>query len=231
MKKNIIRHESALEEYPDILVPAKTKIPDWYKKIISFSNDKIINSKDNSPNVTIKKCMPFLESLSIGYMITLPFDLYVKNDNGIPNFIFRDKKFAIKTRDDVADKSLVPTGFHPLECLWDTNVSFSVPKGYSILMTHPINRNDLPFHTISGIIDGPFVNTPHGNFPFYIKTGFEGIIPQGTPIMQIIPFRQESWKAKKTKSLINEGELNGKKTKLVFVNWYKKNYWIKKQYE
>jgi hypothetical protein len=32
MKKNIIKHESSLEEYPDILVPAKTKIPDWYKK-------------------------------------------------------------------------------------------------------------------------------------------------------------------------------------------------------
>jgi hypothetical protein len=231
MKKNIIKHESALEEYPDILVPAKTKVPEWYKKIMSFSGDKIINLKDNSINETIKKCIPFLESLSVGYMITLPFDLYVKDNNGTPNIIVKNKDHNIRTRGAVADKNLVPTGFYPLEYTWDTNISFSVPKKYSILITHPLNRNDLPFHTLSGIIDGPYINTPHGNFPFYIKNGFEGIISQGTPIMQLIPFQQESWKAKKTKGLTYEGELNGKRSKLLLANWYKKNYWIKKEYE
>jgi hypothetical protein len=231
MKKNIIKHESSLEEYPDILVPAKTKIPDWYKKILPYTNNEMINLNDNSINATVKTCMPFLESLSIGYMITLPFDIYVKNNNGIPNIIFVNKDHVMRTREQVADKNLVPTGFYPLEYTWDPNVSFSVPKGYSILITHPLNRNDLPFYTLSGIIDGPFINAPHGNFPFYIKTGFEGMILQGTPIMQLIPFQQESYKLKKTKGLTYKGKLNNKKSNLVFFNWYKKEYWIKKQYE
>ena len=31
--------------------------------------------------------------------------------------------------------------------------------------------------------------------PQQIEEGFEGIIEEGTPILQIIPFKRESWKA------------------------------------
>ena len=32
-----------------------------------------------------------------------------------------------------------------------------------------------------------------GNVPFFIKSGFEGVIPAGTPIAQLIPIKREKW--------------------------------------
>ena len=33
------------------------------------------------------------------------------------------------------------------------------------------------------------------HFPFLLKKNFEGLIKQGTPIIQVIPFKRESWKS------------------------------------
>jgi hypothetical protein len=69
-----------------------------------------------------------------------------------------------------------------------------------------------------------------GAIPFYIRKGFEGLIPQGTPIIQLIPFLQESWKSKKTDGLIEEGANNNKASLLVFSGWYKNKFWNRKDY-
>lgn len=224
-KKPILQYESALEEYPNSIVTSKTKIPDWYKDATpNFNNDFAIEH-------SLKRCMPFIDSLTTGYMVTLPFDLYVKYNSGMPMVRAKEEKYSPKIRPNVGNPSLVPTGFAPYEFIWNMHVSFEVPKGYSMLLTHPLNRNDLPFLTVSGIIDGGFTVYHDGNFPFYVKQGFEGLIPQGTPIAQIIPFRQESWISKKIKGMHQKGTIEGKKSSLVFFGWYKKNFWTKKQYD
>jgi hypothetical protein len=99
------------------------------------------------------------------------------------------------------------------------------------LATHPLNRHDLPFITLTGIIDGGVVMQSRGNFPFYIKEGFEGIIPKGTPIIQLIPFRQENWKSKKRVGLIEEGKKHNFLASSVISDWYKKTFWIRKKYD
>jgi hypothetical protein len=228
-KKPIIKFESVMEEYPDILVPSKNVIPEWYKKIPKWRNGQVVDSQNNI-NVTLKQCVPFLNVISSGYMLLLPYDLHVRNDNGSPYIVWSDISNPPKFRNNVADPSLVPTGCYPLEYIWNTNISFEVPKGYSVLLTHPLNRNDLPFVTLSGIIDGGYITNPHGAYPFYIKSGFEGIIEQGTPIAQLIPFKQDSWVSKKSTGLSKIGILNSKKSNLVFSGWYKKNHWTRKDY-
>jgi len=228
-KKPTIKYESALEEYPNTLVPSKNVIPNWYKKIPKWKNEEIIDSKNNI-NLTVKQCVPFLNGLSSGYMLLLPYDIYVKNNNGAPYVVWGTTSNPPGSRNEVSDSSLVPTGCYPVEYTWNTNVAFQVPKGYSILLTHPLNRHDLPFVTLSGIIDGGYVTNPHGSYPFYIKSGFEGVIEQGTPVAQLIPFKQDSWISKESKGLLKMGILNGKKSSSVFSGWYKKNHWVRKDY-
>lgn len=229
-KKPILKYESSLEEYPKSIVPAKSKVPDWYKAIDRWMDDKVVNEQNVIGN-SVKQCMPFLDSLTSGYMITLPYDIYVKNHEGMPYLIWKDSnENHPKWRPTVAHPNLIPTGFAPMEYTWDLCVSFQVPFGYSMLVTHPLNRYDLPFLTLSGIIDGGYSVNPHGNFPFYMKQGFEGMIEQGTPVAQIIPFRQESWTANEIKGLNDKGKLAAKKSDLVFSGWYKKTFWTKKYY-
>ena len=232
-KKLVLQYESAVEVYPNIITPAKNHVPEWYKKIPKFKDNTIFEI-DRGFAPTIKLCAPFLDSLTSGYVISLPYDLYVKNNNGAPYLTWPEAvtdKIAPKWRKQTSHEKIVPSGCYSFEYTWNPCVAFVFPKGYSFLITHPLNRHDLPFITLSGIIDGGFAVNAHGNFPFYIKENFEGIINKGTPIMQIIPFRQEKWKSKKIKGLVELSILNQKKSTSVIYGWYKKMFWIKKEYD
>jgi hypothetical protein len=231
-KKNpILKYESSMKEYEDSIIPSKNVIPDWYKKIPRWKNNTFFDMKSGI-NQTVKQCIPFLDSLTVGYVITLPYDVFIKNDNGQPILACTSAVENRPTiRKNIADINLVPAGHHPIEFVWDYNVAYSLPKGYSAIFTHPLNRNDLPFTTVSAIIDGGLVMSPHGNAPFYIKKGFEGIIPQGTPIIQLIPYRQENWTSINTKGLLKESDEHNKKSSSLIYGWYKKTFWTRKKYD
>ena len=67
-----------------------------------------------------------------------------------------------------------------------------VPAGYSVLLTQPFNRPDLPFTCFSGFVDcDRFATTI--NMPF-LWTGPVGqhVLPAGTPIAQIVPIRRDA---------------------------------------
>jgi hypothetical protein len=233
-QKAILTYESVIAGCPNIIVSAKTVIPDWYKKIPLFYDNKKFDN-DFRYNKTLKTCVPFLESLSIGYVITLPFDLYVeKNNDGNQVIIWPD---AVKDdqapdiRQKSATEKLVPIGHSSTEFVWRPNVSYTVPKGYSVLFTHPLNRHDLPFTTLTAVIDGGLVLSHKGNLPFYLKKDFIGIIEKGTPIAQLIPFRQEKWKSENKIGLVKIGQMHNDLALSVFKGWYKKTFWVKKDYD
>ena len=81
-KKPVLQYESAVEVYPNIITQAKNHVPEWYKKIPKWKNNKMFEVGKGF-NITVKHCMPFLDSLTTGYMIVLSNDLYVKQDNVI----------------------------------------------------------------------------------------------------------------------------------------------------
>jgi hypothetical protein len=88
--------------------------------------------------------------------------------------------------------------------------------------------------TVSGIIDNDKVNLP-GSFPFFIKQGWTGILPAGTPYAQLLPFLREDWKS--TISIPNISEMtnnnmeNSKKYRIPNGGVYKKEVWTRRLYE
>jgi hypothetical protein len=229
-KKPILKYEPQIPEYPDSIKPSRLLIPEWYKKIPKWKDNEVW-TKEKGIGSTVKHCMPFMEALSVGYMITLPYDIYVKKTNDAPNLVWRDQvEYPPGFRDEPASQYLVPAGHLPIEFTWTSCVAFSFPVGYSALFTHPLNRHDLPFTTLSGVIDGGFVSHGQGNIPFFLKQNFEGFIEQGTPIIQIIPFKQDSWKSQKIDGLTKTGKSQGLSSNLKFSGWYKRNFWVRKDY-
>ena len=229
-KKPVLQYESAVDVYPNIITPAKNHVPEWYKKIPKWKNNEMFEVGKGF-NITVKHCMPFLDSLTAGYMIVLSHDVYVKNNDGIPYLTWKRTKFPPSWRSDVADSTIVPFNHYPLEYLWHSGVASTIPLGYSMLFTHPLNRHDLPFTTLSGIIDGGLALQPTGNIPFYIKKDFEGLIPQGTPIVQIIPFLQQDWTSKKVNKLLKKSQQHDDESFSVIFGWYKKTFWTRKKYD
>lgn len=217
MKITFVPGTKKIEEFVMSPQPAKKIIPDWYKNI---------KSAKDFPNV--KKCIPFLDSMSSGYIQTTWCDINITEEDGIK--VVFDSEVPIvgsrKTSDMPVDKS-----FHETEFVWQRPWSTILPDGYSALITHPLNRVDLPFITISGIIDfDKSIHAPIGNIPFFIKKGFTGTIPAGTPMFQLIPFKREDWKSEDQaySDIFWQKKINERKG---IPDIYKKRVWQRKSYE
>jgi len=108
------------------------------------------------------------------------------------------------------------------------------PPGYSCLFLPPLNNTDDRFSIIPGIVDTD--QFPREvNFPIIIngdkyKT-LKTIIEKGTPYVQVIPFRRESWKMKIIGH--NTDKFNRKKIfyGLKVLHNYKKRFWSKKTWK
>jgi hypothetical protein len=125
---------------------------------------------------------------------------------------------------------MVPHGYDPQPFKFRNDWAIETPKGYSALFVHPLNRGDLPFYTLSGVVDTDDYNVPV-NFPFLIRADFEGIIPAGTPIAQVIPIKRESWGHEIGKFDPEYSTKKSAKFNSTIYRAYKNLFWKRKEYK
>lgn len=227
-------------------LPASKFIPKWYRAGEMYVNKDTGLKEENDGDLSspgMKTCMPFFDAIVSGYMLTTWTDVEItKNINGEIEFNYIEKNdndewvtnsttpemIGIR-KGDIGKTIPRPTGFSEAHLVWQGKWGFELPRGWSMLVTHPMNQYDLPFFTLSGIIDSD-IFSPSGNVPFFIQDGWTGIIKSGTPIAQLIPIKRSSWVAnikefgKKEGFLANlvRSEKNGV---------YKKRMWNPKKYK
>jgi hypothetical protein len=88
------------------------------------------------------------------------------------------------------------------------------------------------FTILDGIVDTDTYKSSV-NFPFVLNdTKWEGIIPAGTPMAQVIPFKRESWEHKigSNEERIEQDRID-RKLKTLFFNSYKRQFWSRKEYK
>ena len=167
---------------------ASEVIPQWFRDIDVRSDDVTL---------TAKRCTPLLDAFTAGYVMVNTKDIHI--NRGL------DGTISI-TVDDLPENTYL--GSHPLSQIgtmafgneyvqkiykWANFWVIKTPPNISCLFMQPVNRPDLPFHILSGIVDtDKFFNQV--SFPFLLKNNFYGTVPAGTPIVQIIPFRREGWR-------------------------------------
>jgi hypothetical protein len=226
--------------------PAYQFVPKWFKDMPRFmhGDDKI---HIRPSNLTAKHCVPLLDGFTGGYMLVTPFELDVHDaEKVMPSEMMRDPNITISTPAPLISHSYpgvpcinqrelelasgmpTPPGCYPGVWTWETPMQIITPKGYSVMFMHPVNRYDLPFITAGGVIDTDKNGGYGGSIPFYLRKDFRGIIPKGTPYLQIVPFKRENWK--KYDSPIREELLGVPKARTQSVGYYKENNWSKKTY-
>jgi hypothetical protein len=170
--------------------PASKFIPDWYKKMQSYINNEKKPSGYGETDATIKRCMPVFDAITAGYIITLPADVYVSIRDG-------RHYFQWASLDLVHFHSVEQAPTHPLRNendypKWRIDWSIRTPKGYSTLFVQPMHRESI-FTIFPGIVDTDKYYAPV-NFPFVMNDPkFEGLIPKGTLLGQVIPFKRDNW--------------------------------------
>jgi len=223
--KKVLAYESDIGDFNGI-VPAIKSVPLWYKKMPKKVKVKIDNQEQE--NITAKVCVPFLDALSTGYYMTLGQEIYVERVDDVPIIRYKNDPNPTGVRTPAQTNPMpYPAGYEKINFVWHTNSAVILPEGYSAVYCHPLNRFELPFFTVGAVVDAD-VAIPGGNIPFYLKEGFEGVIPKGTPIIQIIPFKREDWISKKVSGvnkIARDHQAKGPH------DWYRKFAWKRKTYK
>jgi hypothetical protein len=236
-KKIIFEESSLVAKYLlDTPKPSSSFMPEWFRKDKLYSgitNNKIDFIKNNYKG-TYKVCTPVTDSMTAGYSITLPAAIAVINDgtaeNYIPKISWNVSWPVCDGLDSIALQNYpVPAGHHQQCFRWVGQWKIITPQGYSLWITHPSHRYDLPFTTINGFVDTDVHPNPIF-LPFFIKNGFEGIIEEGTPIAQIVPVKRDLWKSEKHNYKDIPQWISESMTKIDYLNTYKRRYWFKKRY-
>lgn len=232
------------EDYP---IPSTLNIPEWFKKI-----------KSEKDNLTIKGCMPFLDTLKAGYLLKMPQDMNISHN--VPN---PEKNNQLDSFQKASLKGFAPIlesmglninterlQAHPNSQLEgcplnkkNSNLPFhkilnpwviKTPPGYSCLFVPPLNNSDDRFSILPGIVDTDTFSNEI-NFPIVLNgdkyPSQDLFIEKGTPYVQVIPFKRDNWVMKTTPSKRKTNILNSVFYALTYWNRYKNKFWIKKTWK
>ncbi len=219
-----------LSKVTDPFVPSKTIIPEWYKNIRRTHEDSLI-VEDHHTNLSVKACMPYYDALSMGYVMPLWADVQVRQLDGGPRLTWKTQFEPIAQRSDPPHNSLPPyPGFTDWFFAWNAPWGIKPPKGYSLLITQPLNRPELPFMVSSGLVEADEFAHP-GLVSFCLQKDFEGVIKAGTPMFQVIPFKREDWELTVEQNLLEEESVKRHRNLGKITNGYKKEYWKPKKFD
>jgi hypothetical protein len=182
--------------------PAGRSFPDWYKKMptnsgAGYENKEKLDMFSNfgrlHGGMTVKKCLPVRDMIGAGYIIPLWADLAVDcyreseqlqfNWLGQTNQVETHAKFQVQGS--------------PLEKMCWGNSAFKLVSpwfihtagGYSSLILPPA-YHESPLSILPAVVDTDSYHEV--NFPFqYTGPSGKHVIPRGTPVAQVIPFRRD----------------------------------------
>jgi len=186
----------ALESILPRPIPAVLGLPVWFKAMPQIA----FNSTMGEETLTVKKCPPFIDAMTYGFLIPLAVDIEIHNGEFSWNFEVPEgfiSEFSHSPIDFHDPSQVAGTPFFDddrfvikFNCFW----TIEAPSGYSVLFTHPANRTDLPFTTLTGLVDCDTFHDSPLNFPArWHDTNFNGVLPKGTPVAQCLPVKREAW--------------------------------------
>jgi hypothetical protein len=166
--------------------PAAECVPDWFKELPGT-----LGPSEGWEVATAKKCASFLDGLQAGYMLALPVAIRATCVGGRVTMTWRSQDgldsppITMHAEGQLGEQ-------HPQVFKFMTAYGVRLPAGCSFLLTHPLNRHDLPFRTFSGIIDDGYSNPLSVPFEWAAPDG-EYYLEAGCPAAQLIPFVRADW--------------------------------------
>ncbi len=184
--------------------PAVLAVPPWYKDAtptidhtpwgVDLDDQGMVSG--SSPRSTFKNCVPFLDAMSLGYVLPLWNDFIYEFKNGRTYFSWPGEMQLVNSHPKwqtegvpAAEKALDQSGYKFVSP-W----TIQTPKGYSCLFTMPFNHFEDRFGIATGVVD---TDVYHNNvsFPFFwLAEGTSGTIQLGDPLVQVIPFKREDYR-------------------------------------
>ena len=164
---------------------ARRTAPEWYRAM-PMENPLPEGGQD----LTVKHCMPFLDALTHGFIMPLQADITVTDGRFDWDWPFDESPLSLHFPTQAPGVPFV----RPDEVVVKAHNFWSIrtEPGWSILFTHPLNRLDLPFRTLSGLVDTDGFDSLPVHFPMmWADRDFAGTLPAGTPVAHCIPVKRD----------------------------------------
>jgi hypothetical protein len=160
--------------------PAARHIPEWFTNLSpEGSTEKRI--LDHFP--------PFSGAMTAGYIIPAPGDLRITFDYGFTP-VGEYQFLAQHARAQYAGSSFAGRTVVKFYNPW----IIVTPPDYVCLITAPINRFEMPFVALTGIVEtGQYYAEVALPMICMMALGETYDVRRGTPMIQVIPFRREDW--------------------------------------
>lgn len=166
--------------------PSKRKLPKWIR-----SNENFDNSQP-----TIKKCPGILDYAGIGYIVPLWADLKIDYDSSLmmlnPEFSVPWANALLHSKEQFQGTPLESLSYPyskviKIEAPWRIKLT----SGYSSLLVDPIYHDvHSSITVIPGCIDHDAFHTANIFVSFNLYGKGTVLIPRGTPLYQVLPFRR-----------------------------------------
>ena len=136
-------------------IPAVEGLPGWFKSMPV----KAFSELAQGDLLTVKKCPPFIDAMTCGFLIPLAIDVRVDNGEFSWAWEFRSARCpalrirrltfttTAKSRDRPFSRTIASCSSSTLS--GRSNCRPAIPSS----ITHPFNRADLPFVTLTGLVD------------------------------------------------------------------------------
>jgi hypothetical protein len=168
-------------------VPAKTVLPAWFRKLPGIDPAQLTATNNG---MTVKRCMPFVDALSVGWIIplaaTVRLDVSDQGRTVTAGWEFDREMVSNHATYQIAGNPFEPHPPMKFHNFW----TIRTMPGWSTLFVPPINRPDDVIQVFSGVVDTDNY-TSRVNFPFVV-TAPDGVytLAKGRPLVQAIPFRR-----------------------------------------
>lgn len=224
----INKHAYEVVDRPE---PASSFIPEWFRTLQQYSGGKLI-TQGTGTSATAKKCVPLLDGMTTGYTLKLWTDIHVFNrEDGKREINWRTTLPVFEIHPGADTYVPPPFGYDSTVYKFLSHFRIKTPKGYSVMVVPPSGHNQSIFRAIPAVIDtdGDLLDL---SFPMWIQKDFEGIVERGIPMVTIIPFERESWKAKSS-YISNEQNMIDADNRInkTIQNYYRSFVWKKKDFK
>jgi hypothetical protein len=176
-------------------LPARDGLPDWLRTMPGEALVAELGGKIR----TLKHCPPLIDAMRAGFLMPLATDVRVEAGSFSWDWDLPQTALGRTTRSPLsfhhAEQALGSPLHDPERMFLKFNNFWTIAlePGWSLLVVHAINRADLPFQTLTGLVDADRYGDGLIHFPArWLDAGFEGVLARGTPVAQCIPVRREA---------------------------------------
>ena len=184
------RCDPALVDRLERPAPARERLPAWLRAMPATAFSHVHATAVR----TVKQCPPFLDAMGHGFVIPLPCDIHVADGRLSWDWDLAPLSVEAHPRSPVSfhvPAQVTGTPFHhPDRAVVKFNSFWTIElePGWSLFATHPVNRDDLPFRTLTGLVDADRFSDVGILFPAqWTDPSFAGTLPRGTPVAQCFP--------------------------------------------